>query len=158
MDAYAHVVRGEPIPRPLPTIRIGGLDGTPIPDALGGPFGCMIVRSNLLEVLESESGARLQLVPVRVAGMRVRYTLANVLSHVACIDPKRSRMKRDRKDRRIESVDKLALRPLPTDAPGLFHLAELPIVLLVRDSLRARMQAESATPGKFSAVEDFQLE
>lgn len=157
---YRSIVIGKPAPEPFPGIVIGHFSDGPIPDALGGPFGCMIVRPNLRQLLERESGAPIQFIPVKVRGRaKDPYAIANVLARVACLDERRSRLERDPDSPEIiASVAKLVLRPLPEDAPGVFHLDELPSVLLVRDRMRARMEEVSPSPGKFVGVGEFKLD
>jgi hypothetical protein len=156
---YRFVVIGEPAPEPFPKITIGRFSEGPIPDALGGPFGCMIVRPNLRELMERECGDGIQLVPVKVRGpTKEPYVIVNVLARVSCLDEERSRLERDPDSpEMIQRVTKLALRPISEDAPEAFHLAELPSVLLVRSRLRARMEDVSRSPGLFRSVDEFVL-
>jgi hypothetical protein len=49
-------------------------------------------------------------------------------------------------------VQRLTPRAL-TDAPPIFHAAELPELLIVADELRRRLEEASTHPGRFVALD-----
>jgi hypothetical protein len=57
--------------------------------------------------------------------------------------------------RDIRSIRRFVIRALPDDTPALFHAAEVPQLILVREDLRARLAAASPFPGHFIAAEKY---
>jgi hypothetical protein len=155
---YRSVVIGEPVSEPFPEVTFGRFSHEgPLPDALGGPFGCVIAAPNLRELLTRESGAPIQWIPVKLRRRSSPpYAIANVLMRLPCLDEQRSQLTRD-EEGFVDAVTRLALRPLPADAPGIFHLAEMRSVLVVQEQLRRQMEATSPSPGRFIAVDEYEL-
>jgi hypothetical protein len=144
--------RGDPLGEPLPKPRLDLLTEGKLTDLLAAnvPF---VVSDPLLAALQV-SGARLQVIPVRVIGVKRKYHLANILEKVPCLDETRSKVTRWKElDNIIRSIRKLVLMPIPADAPPIFHIAEFPLMVLVRDDLRRSIQAACEAPGVFTPSE-----
>jgi hypothetical protein len=148
---------GTPIPEPLPVVSITRLSEGEMPDALGTFTASRLTSMTLREPIERFCPECIQFVPVRLPGRRdPTYFLLNITSHFACFDRNRSEFKAyEDPPHAIRTVRKLVLKPIPQEAPAVFHLAEIPGVILVRDDLRTEMQAVSSSAGTFTPTAEF---
>jgi hypothetical protein len=138
---------------PLPQPSVRRHEPGTFTGALGDSTGFLVLAPELVAVLQA-AGARLQLVPVTVPRQpQLQYAIANVLDSVPALDMEGSKLSTFAGTDVIDRITKLALRPLPADAPGIFHVAEHPVLVLVNDALRQQLQAASPQPGVFTRVE-----
>lgn len=152
--ATRQLLGGEPLAR-MPRLTVRSSEPGEFTDALGAYIGLLVLAPVLVDVLQA-AGARLQLVPVAVPGRPdLQYMIANVLDRVAAIDLARSTLTTFPGTDIIARVSHLALRPIAADAPPIFHAAEHPLLVLVNDDLRQRLQAASAHPGVLTPVEEW---
>ena|SRR5262245_20680607 len=151
------ILFGQRLADPLPTVTITRLSRGKLPDLLGAAWTSYIVATVLRDLLEEFCAEAAQFIPVRIARRpRARYWIANILNSLPCFDPKRSEYTTHlHPPYPIHTLQKLVLKPIPPDAPAVFHIEELPDVLMVRDDLRERMQAASSSPGRFIRVEEY---
>ena len=155
---------GEKLPRAPRVLAM--YTGKLLTDALGAYTGWLILAPNLVRVLQA-AGARLQLLPLGVARMlhfeppmcaeeiEMKYVIANVLDTIPALDLERSKTTMYEGTDAIAHITRLKLRPIPADAPPIFHVAEYPVLVLVRDDLRQQLQAASPHPGVFTAAEKY---
>jgi hypothetical protein len=150
---------GRTIPEPFSVVSISKLSAGETPDALGTFTASRLVSMRLREPIERSWPQGVQFIPARLPGRREpTYFLLNITSHVACFDRNRSQFKAyEDPPHAIRAVRKMALEPIPQDAPTVFHLAEMPAVILVRDDLRAEMRAVSSSPGTFTPIGQFRF-
>ncbi|MBL0220290.1 MAG: hypothetical protein IPQ07_41275 [Myxococcales bacterium] len=145
---------GEKLAR-IPRLVVQRFEPGRFTDALGAYIGLLLLAPVLVEVLQA-AGARLQLVPIGVAAQpELAYAIANVLEHVPALDLERSKLTRFAGTDVIDRVSHLALRPIAADAPPIFHAAEHPLLVVVNDELRQRLQAASPHPGVLTPVEEW---
>lgn len=145
---------GEELPR-VPRLAVRRCEPGQFTDALGAYIGLLLLAPVLVEVLRA-AGARLQLVPIGVAGQpELEYAIANVLDRVPALDLERSKLTTFAGTDVIDRVSHLALRSIAADAPPIFHAAEHPLLVLVNDELRQRLQAASPHPGVLTPVEEW---
>lgn len=149
---YVHILRGEPVPKPWPKIRITKISPGELPDRLTGPIDPLV--SERLAKLLTATAARIELIPVTLEGRRRKFYLLDVLEHVACLDEEHSTLRRNA-DGRVSKVFKLVLRGVPPGSPALFRVATFPAVTLVSRELRETMESECEGPGEFVPIEDF---
>jgi hypothetical protein len=154
LEQYAQVLRGEPLTKPWPRIRISKLTPGKLPDRLTAPIHPLVSEA-LAAVLEQTS-ARLELIPVELERRRRRFYLLNVLEHVACLDEGASELERDAEGW-VETITKLALHPIPPEAPPIFRVATIPYVCLVDRRLRSAMESACTGPGVFVPIEELSL-
>lgn len=145
---------GERLPEPLPDIEIGPLSEGRIGHVIGTSFSAFVVSAAVRALLDPV--APVQFIPVRLPRRRGSgYAIMNLLAHVSCLDFERSDYDRmPGHPDRLLAVRRLILREIPSDAPALFHVAELPGAILVRADLRAGLEALDRA-GAFVDVEDF---
>jgi hypothetical protein len=153
-DQRRKLHRGEII-SPMPRITIEDFTSGRFYDQLGAYIGINLVSPVLREVLEDIDGANLQFILARVRSEPdLNYFAINVLDTVPAIDLKRS--KYDTFDSGgIRKIDKLVPRPIPANAPPIFHAAEDISLILVNDDLRRRLVAASKHPGVLTPVEKY---
>jgi hypothetical protein len=143
---------GNPLPAPLPKPRLDEMTVGDLSDLLSSNIH-WVVSDELLAVLEA-TDVKLQVIPVKVVGEKRKYQIANILERVPCLDETKSKIRRWKElDNAIRSIRKLVLKPIPADAPPVFHVAEFPLLVLVRDDLRQAMLAACKAPGRFVEAE-----
>jgi hypothetical protein len=145
---------GQRLPQPLPDVEIGPLSEGRIGNLIGTSSSAFVVSPAVRALLDPV--APVQFVPVRLPRRRGRgYAIMNLLAHVPCLDTERSDYDRmPGHPDRLLAVRRLVLREIPADAPAAFHMSELPGAILVRDDLRAGLEALDRA-GTFVDVEDF---
>lgn len=117
-------------------------------DNLGAYIGVHFVSPVIADVLRGSAEANVQLVPVSVRGKpALRYFAVNVLDSVALLDRAASKVTTFVGTDVIDTVTRLSLVKAPPRLPPIFHLAEIPVVILVSDALRRALQAASPHPG-----------
>lgn len=148
---------GRPLAQPLPGIAIKKLSKGKMPDALGTFTSSRLVSAKLRDVIEKSCPQGIQFIPATLPRQRKPlYFMANIILHVACFDRERSQYQAFADPPyAIRAVKKLILKPIPQDAPPIFHLAEIPAVILVRNDLCRAMQSASSSPGSFTIVDQF---
>lgn len=140
---------------PAPRLTVERYDPGKFTDALGGYIGLLVLAPPLVEVVQA-TGARVQLLPLKVARRPdLQYAIANVLERVPALDLARSKLTTFAGTDVIDRVTQLALKPIADDAPAIFHAAEHPVLILVNDELRQRLQAASSNPGVLTPVEEW---
>lgn len=146
---------GQPLPEPLPDVGIRYLSKGRIGNVIGSVLSAFIVSAAVRMLLERS--APVQFIPVQMPRRTARdYAILNVLAHVACLDTEHSDYDRmPGHPERLLAVRRLVLREIPTDAPALFHVAELPAAILIRADLRAALEELDDGVGEFVRIEDF---
>ena len=151
---------GRPLVPPLPRITIKKLTKGKMPDTLGTVTASRLVSARLRAVLEKFCPVGIQF--SRATSPRftkTRYFMANITMHLACFDRDRSQYRTfSDPPYAIHAVKKMVLKPIPQDAPAVFHLEEMPAVILVHDGALCReMQSVSSSPGTFTKVDHYQI-
>ncbi|MFL5349316.1 MAG: imm11 family protein [Hyalangium sp.] len=126
--------------------------GLVVPDLVANTERIAIVSTRLKGLLEQHSGARIEFLPVSIANHKGRiaakdYCIANVLDHVDCIDKERSEVEELNPDPTLLSglfrLQVLQDR-IPSEAK-MFRLKTMPTAILIREDLRALLDAENLT-------------
>jgi hypothetical protein len=139
---------GEPL-KGKPTLHVGALTHGQMPDCLGTNASCLVVSQLLRDVLDASGCARLQYVPVKLAGVRSSYWALNVLDAMPCVDRERSKLTWDaERPDRVDTVSKLVVS-LPTSDSQIFHVAEMRHLVVVTDALKEKLQTASSSAGCF---------
>jgi hypothetical protein len=134
---------------PSPRIIIEDFKPGRFYDQLGAYTGILLVSNVLREVLLATAGASLQFIPVKMRDdSGLKYFIVNVLDTVPALDLERSGYDTF-PGGGIESIHKLVLRRIPSNAPPIFHAAEHTTLILVNDELRRRLEKASKHPGVF---------
>ena len=136
-----------------------GHKGVVVPDMVSNTNRITIVSSKLKSLLEQHSGARIEFLPASIANHKGRvaakdYFIANVLDHVDCVDKQRSEVEELNPDPTLLS-GLFRLQVLPDRIPPeskLFRLKTLPTAILIRDDLRALLDAENLTGVRYIAM------
>jgi hypothetical protein len=122
--------------------------GIQIPDAIDNALGYLLVSGRLRALLEAETEPPIEFLPFRLIDHKGRVAaddtaIGNVLLTVDCIDRNRSRgIDNPLRPHEFMRLERLELRPdaIPRDVQ-IFRLATRPSVILIRDDLRAAMDA-----------------
>ena len=154
---YGTILEGRKLRPPLPTIVYGGFSGGPLPEALAAPGGMLIATKELRALLESESHARIQFVPVRLRSSRRSYALANILERVDCFDRERSSYRADAEAGGVSKLRHLVLTGVPKEGPEVFHLEGIEGVILFRPKLRRLFEERFPSAGHFVPVSKFKI-
>jgi hypothetical protein len=136
-----------------------GHKGLVVPDLVSNTVRITIVSSKLKGLLEQHSGARIEFLPVSMANHKGRiaakdYFIANVLDHVDCVDKERSEVEELNPDPTLLSgLFRLQVHQdrIPPEAK-LFRLKTMPPAILIRDDLRALLDAENLTGVRYIAM------
>ncbi|CAM3942148.1 imm11 family protein [Corallococcus soli] len=137
----------------------GAHKGLMVPDLVSTTERIAIVSNKLKGLLEQHSGARIEFLPASIANHKGRiaakdYFIANVLDHVDCVDKERSEVEELHPDPTLLSgLFRLQVlqEPIPPEAK-LFRLKTMPPAILIRDDLRALLDAESLTGIRYIAM------
>jgi hypothetical protein len=137
----------------------GGHKGLVVPDMVSNTNRIAIASSKLKALLEQHSGARIEFLPASIANHKGRiaakdYFIANVLDHVDCIDKERSEVEDLNMDPAfLSGLFRLQILPdrIPPEAK-FFRLKTMPTAILIRDDLRALLDAESLTGIRYIAM------
>lgn len=137
----------------------GGHKGLVVPDLVSNTESIALVSSKLKGLLEQHSGARIEFLPVSIANHKGRvaakdYFIANVLDHVDCVDKERSEVEELHPDPTLLS-GLFRLQVLQDQIPSeakLFRLKTMPRAILIRDDLRALLDAENLTGVRYIAM------
>ncbi len=150
---------GKPIKGRLPHLTVTRLRKGRLPDALGTVLYYSFISIKLRNQLENLAKDVLQFLPVHLPSYPdTYYFLPNVISHVSCLDRTRSIYKAfPDPPNAIYYLRKMVLLPIPVESPPIFHMSEIPAVLLVRDDLRKQLQRVASSPGKFINVQKFTI-
>ncbi|HEY8927097.1 MAG TPA: DUF1629 domain-containing protein [Polyangia bacterium] len=136
-----------------------GHKGLVVPDMVNNIIGMCIVSKRLKELLERESGASVEYLPVSIANHKGRIAatdcfLVNVLDQVDCIDLARSDVdQHGPKPGLLSGLHRLHIfeDKVPPESK-LFRLQAMPEAILIRDDLRAAIEAAGMTGSKFVAM------
>ncbi|HET7229001.1 MAG TPA: DUF1629 domain-containing protein [Longimicrobium sp.] len=150
------ILFGRPIAEPLPETRVTKLSAGKLPDVMGSAFYALLVTDAVRAVLEEHAGKVVQFLPAKVKGKRAAYWALNATGQAKAMDRAKSKFKAWSDGEGIESVRHLALK-VPASAPALFHLAEIPQVLVVSDALKEALEAASKSPGDFESPGEWRL-
>ncbi|MFL5356872.1 imm11 family protein [Archangium sp.] len=137
----------------------GGHKGLVVPDLVSNTLRIALVSRKLKGLLEQHSGARIEFLPVSIANHKGRiaakdYFIANVLDHVDCVDKERSEVEELHPDPTLLS-GLFRLQVLQERIPAeskLFRLKTMPPAILIRDDLRAQLDAENLTGVRYIAM------
>ncbi|WNG52187.1 hypothetical protein F0U60_02725 [Archangium minus] len=130
-----------------------------VPDLVSNTESIALVSSKLKGLLEQHSGARIEFLPASIANHKGRvaakdYFIANVLDHVDCVDKEHSEVEELNPDPTLLSglfrLQVLQDR-IPPEAK-LFRLKTMPSAILIRDDLRALLDAEHLTGIRYIAM------
>jgi hypothetical protein len=155
--AQEAVLFGRPLDEPLPAMRVTALSPGALPDTLATVVDVLLVSDTLRAVLREHVPDGVQHLPARVPGADGEYWGVNATARVAALDREKSELENYPGTEAVRRVRRLVLRPIPADAPALFHLEEIPQLLLVSDALRKALQAASKSAGEFQAPEEWKL-
>jgi hypothetical protein len=158
-EQISQLLLGERLSEPLPEVTITRLSRGKMADMLGAAWPGFMISPKLRAILEECCGSDTQFIPVRIKRHpKLKYSIVNFLAQVPCLDRSRSDFETfSEPPHAIQTLRKMVLKPIPETAPAIFHIAELPQAVLVRDDLRERMQAVSSSPGRFIRVEDYAI-
>ena len=155
--AYGAVVVGRRVRSPLPTVRYGAFTQGALGDALAEPAGLLVASLRLRALLDAESRARIQYLPVRLQGLRKAFALANILESVDCFDRERSRFVEEPDTGGIWRLKKLVLKGVPEVGPEVFHLRGVDGVLVFKRRLRELVENRCPSAGWFVPVSEFKI-
>ncbi len=133
-----------------------GHPGQAIPDLVSNTERISIVSGKLKSLLEQHAAARIEFLPISIARANGRivakdYFIANVLDHVDCVDKARSEVEELNPDpTMLSGLFRLQVHSsqIPAEA-RLFRLKSMPPAVLIRDDLRAILDAASITGVKY---------
>ncbi len=139
--------------------------GVRLADAIPNVMAWLFVSEKLKTLLENESGARFEFLPIRIKDHKGRvakapYFIANLLDAVACMDRKRSDFEMDPLDKgQVEHFRRLVLdeRKIPPEAK-VFRLAEKTDLFIVREDLVRAIRVSGCTGTFFPEMEDYGAE
>ncbi len=140
-------------------------EGTRLADSIPNVLALHFVSQKLRHVLEAESAARLEFLPIRVKDKKGRigkepYFVANFLDLIPCMDPARSqyRMGSITPDQ-VERMKLLVLddAKVPPDAK-IFRLGEMTELVLVREDLADSILRQGCTGVAFQDLESYGAE
>lgn len=156
-EAQERILAGTPLQEPLPEMRVTALSEGALPDALASVVDVLLVSDALRAVLDEHVPAGVQYLPGRVKGTRAGYWGVNATARVAAMDRAKSEFETYAGTEAMSRVRRLVLRPIPADAPALFHLEEISQLLLVSDALRRALEAASESAGVFTSPDEWRL-
>lgn len=155
--AQEAILFGRPIDEPFPEIRVTKLSAGKLPDVMGSAFYALLVTDAVRAVLEEHAGKVVQFLPVTLKGKRgATYHALNATGQAKAMDRAKSEFEAWPDGEGIQRVKHLALK-VPASAPALFHLKEIPQVLVVSDALKEALEAASKTPGDFESPDEWRL-
>lgn len=133
--------------------------GLAIPDLVNNTLGLCVVSSRLKDLLERESRAQIEFLPISIMNHKGRiaasdYFLANVLDHHDCIDLSRSDVDQNNpKPGMLSGLHRLFVleEKIPVEA-RFFRLKPMPEAIIIRDDLRALLDAAAITGVKYVAM------
>jgi hypothetical protein len=141
---------------PVPRVVIAETTAGRFYDQLGSYTMILFVSPTLRVVIEQTSGAHVQWIPTTVRGRpELRYDAVNVLDTIPALDLDRSKVTHLPGSTAIDRILSFRLRTLAADAPPIFHVAEAPTFVLVRDDLRAELETASDHPGRLTPAEKY---
>ncbi len=147
--------RGDPMQGTYPSVMdlqmssVIRADGLQVPDVVDNAFDWLIVSERLKDLLEKQAGAAIEFLPFRLLNHKGRVAAeriwaVNVLGTVDCADRARSiGTDSEFDDGELFDCEVLALdeRKIPRGRK-IFRTALFPPLILVRDDLRALIEAE----------------
>jgi hypothetical protein len=148
--------RGEPAAATFPKgakVKLTG--GGRLADLIDNVHQWLLVSEKVAEILREEP-IKIEILPLTLLDRRGRpvpgkYSVANVLGTVDCLDLKKSEYTDDPMDEGlIMAFDRVVLDPkkIPRK-PSLFRLKQMPEILIVRSDLVARLEAAGVTGMSF---------
>jgi len=148
---------GTKLPEPLPKVTITRLSEGELPDLLESVWASKVVSAKLKGVLEKNCPKCIQYIPVKLEEYpNLKYWIANVLTSIPCLDREKSKVTTSpQPPHAVRRVSKLVLKPIPGDAPALFHMEELPAAILVSANLRQALESASESAGEFIVVKEY---
>lgn len=151
------ILFGQPLSPPLPKLKIAKLSPGELPDTLVMAGSGTFVSPRLHAVIEQAAGEYVQFIPVATVGSsRTPYRLLNLLALVPCLDLARSKYETfDAPPQAIRTLSKMVLTTIAPGRPPIFHVEEMPGVIIVRSDLREAMEATSASAGEFIPIARF---
>lgn len=147
------------------TFQLAPDAGQRLADSIPNVLALLLASTRLRNLLESESRARIEWLPIRLRDRKRRrvkedYHLANVLDVVECVDRKRSvfNMQQVIKDQ-VHHFHRLVLdaAKIPR-GQRTFRLAEKKSLVLVREDLARIIQDAGCTGMSFPDLEDYGAE
>lgn len=129
-----------------------------LPDLMTSGWGARFVTEPVRDVLDRHCPPdTVQWIPARLAPLpEQRYWLLNALVTLPCFDWERSQYRSfPDAPRSIDVVESMVLHAVPNDAPPLFRIRELVFTQLIRDDVRAEVEAAAELPGVFVPVADY---
>ncbi|MCY1074005.1 imm11 family protein [Archangium lansingense] len=150
---------GEPYP-PDQSVRMDkDHPGLNVPDLVSNTLRVRIVSNRLKDLLETESRARAEYVPLRILNHKRRVAakdcfIANVLEAQDCVDMEHTKSEPSELwPDQIGALYKLYLDPARIDPHlKLFRLAKRPNTLIIRDDLRALLDGAGITGTRYVAM------
>lgn len=135
--------------------------GIVVPDVINNTFGYTLISARMRQFLEDRAGAGIEYVPFRLRNHKGRFVdaelyIANVLGSVDCVDRSRTAGRDDPVNPgRYSKITRLVFDPSRLDPElNLFRLAVRPKYLVLREDLKAAMEAEGLTGAAFLRVGD----
>jgi hypothetical protein len=153
---------GADYPEPLPFAISPDLGGIKVADFVRNTLGFYIIGPAVRDVLAAQQGAEFEFLPITIINRKGRTEdaerwIANLLGgQVPCADLSKSTMREmAMKKGRYTSLQKLVIDPSRVDpALSIFRLGEMPQLFIVRDDLRAALEATGASGMQFHAMGD----
>jgi hypothetical protein len=133
------------------------IPGTEVPDVIRNAVRYLMVSARMKSLLEEHATAEIEFLRFTLLDHQGQVAkddcyLANVLGTVDCVDMERTEgtVGETRKGVRIERLRKLYLRDEAVD-PGrnIFRIAPMPAVIVVREDLKAALEAAQITGAEF---------
>lgn len=145
------ILAGKEVTGPLSKLVVTELTDGELPDLLESSWSAKMVSAKLKRVLDKHCPECIQYIPVKLEDYPdSKYWIANVVTNVSCLDRDKSKITTfQTRPQAIKTIKKLVLKPIEDDAPQVFHMQELPPVLLLSDVLRQALQAASESAGEF---------
>ncbi|HZH13164.1 MAG TPA: DUF1629 domain-containing protein [Archangium sp.] len=133
--------------------------GLVVPDLVFNNSHLHISTRRLKDLLERESGASIEFLPVAIHDHKGRVAnedcyIANVLGTRDCVDRSRSEFKESAlKPGQFSQLRKLQLDPERVDPEAkLFRIQDMPAVVIIRGDLRAALDKEGMTGAGYIAM------
>jgi hypothetical protein len=145
---------GRPVQDPPERIAIRTLTPGEIPDVMSSGWGGLYLSPAAKRIVETHARPEhVQFIPATFAphlgeADHARWLL-NVTATGAYVDREASDYDAStRNPDVIRTIRRLVLKPVPRDAPAVFHMEELLTVLLVRADLAEALRGKLRTPGR----------
>jgi hypothetical protein len=152
------ILLGTPLDEPLPEVRVTAFSAGKLPDVMASAFYPLLVSDAVRKVVEEQVPEGVQYLPAKLEGKRAgTWWALNATGRVAAVDLKKSEYDTYAGSQDIRRVKRLVLKPVPADAPALFHLGEIPHVLVVSDAFRRAVEKAGDAVGVFQDPDEWRL-